>query len=46
MSATLNLSYYKLTVDDKEVYEIDPQNMIRAVNGVNVLADEKDALLM
>ncbi|NEG58179.1 phage major tail tube protein [Pantoea agglomerans] len=46
MSATLNLSYYRLTADDREVYEIDPQNMIRAVNGVNMLADEKDALLM
>ncbi|MGM5531584.1 phage major tail tube protein [Mixta calida] len=46
MSVTMNLSYYRLTVDGKEMYEIDPQNMIRAVNGVNVLADEKDALLM
>ncbi|MCS2152362.1 phage major tail tube protein [Scandinavium goeteborgense] len=46
MSVTMNLSYYKLTVDGKEIYEIDPANMIRSVNGVNVLADEKDALLM
>ncbi|MCS2173078.1 phage major tail tube protein [Scandinavium sp. TWS1a] len=46
MSVTMNLSYYKLMVDGKEIYEIDPANMIRSVNGVNVLADEKDALLM
>ncbi|HEY2454152.1 MAG TPA: phage major tail tube protein [Scandinavium sp.] len=46
MSVTMNLGYYKLTVDGKEIYEIDPPNMIRSINGVNVLADEKDALLM
>lgn len=42
----MNLSYYKLTVDGKEVYEIDPMNLIRRVNGVNVLEDRKNALLM
>lgn len=43
---TMNLSYYKLTIDGKEMYEIDPENMIRSVNGVNTLADEKFALGM
>lgn len=46
LSVTMNLSYYKLTVDGAEIYEIDPQNMIRSVNGTNTLQDEKDALLM
>lgn len=45
-AVTMNLSYYKLTADGTVIYEIDPQNMIRSVNGVNTLADEKDALLM
>ena len=43
---TMNVSYYKLTIDDRVIYEIDPQNMNRTINGVNVLQDEKDALLM
>lgn len=46
LTVVLNLSYYKLTVDGQEIYEIDPQNMVRAVNGQNTLAAEKDALLM
>lgn len=46
LSVTMNLSYYKLTIDDRVIYEIDPQNMNRTINGVNVLQDEKDALLM
>lgn len=46
MTVTMNLSYYKLTINGKVIYEIDPQNMNRTVNGTNVLQDEKDALLM
>lgn len=42
---TLRLSYYRLTVNGEEIYEIDPQNMIRAIRGVNALQWEKDALL-
>ncbi|MHA1067000.1 phage major tail tube protein [Enterobacter ludwigii] len=44
-TVTLSLGYYKLTVNDEEIYLIDPPNMIRAVRGVNVLQAEKDALL-
>ncbi len=44
MSVTMNLSYYKLTIDGAEIYEIDPLNLIRSVNGTNQLADEKSAL--
>ena len=46
LSVIMNLSYYKLTIDNRVIYEIDPQNMNRTINGVNVLQDEKDALLM
>lgn len=46
VTVTMNLSYYKLTVDDSVRIEIDPANMIRSVNGVNQLAALKDALLM
>ena len=45
-TVTMFLSYYRLTVDDEVIYEIDPLNMIRAVRGVNVLQEEKDLLLM
>lgn len=44
MSVTMNLSYYKLTADDKVLIEIDPAHMIRSINGVNALAYEKSAL--
>lgn len=46
LSITMNLSYYKLTVDNNVIYEIDPQNMNRTIGGTNTLQDEKDALLM
>ena len=45
-AVVMNLSYYKLTVDGSEIYEIDPLNMIRSINGVNVLQGRKNALLM
>ncbi|AYN30012.1 phage tail protein [Buttiauxella sp. 3AFRM03] len=45
-TVTMRLSYYRLTINDQEIYEIDPKNMIRAVRGVNTLQAEKDALLM
>ena len=42
LSVTMNLKYYKLTVDGSTLIEIDPEHMIRSVNGVNQLAEEKD----
>ncbi|MBL5919781.1 phage major tail tube protein [Lelliottia amnigena] len=42
----MNLSYYKLTVDGNVIYEIDPANMKRVVNGVDTLAAERQMLLM
>ncbi|MEL7941026.1 MULTISPECIES: phage major tail tube protein [Pseudomonas] len=32
------VSYYKLEVDGREVYEIDPLNSVRRINGVDQLA--------
>ena len=46
MSVTMNLSYYKLTIDGTVTVEIDPAHMIRSINGVNQLQAEKDAFNM
>lgn len=41
---TMNVNYYKLTVDNAVFYEIDPLNMKRVINGVDMLADERRML--
>jgi P2 family phage contractile tail tube protein len=38
------LRYYKLTVDGREIYEIDKVNMVRRVNGVDQLATIRQAI--
>jgi P2 family phage contractile tail tube protein len=38
------LRYYKLTVDGREIYEIDKVNMVRKVNGVDQLATIRKAI--
>ena len=38
------VSYYKLEVDGREVYEIDPVNGVRAINGVDQLAGMRNDL--
>ena len=38
-SITISLTYYRLVVNDVEVYEIDIANSIRKINGVYRLAD-------
>lgn len=45
-AVTMNVNYYKLTVDGTVYYEIDPQRMIRVINGVDVLARERQLLGM
>jgi P2 family phage contractile tail tube protein len=45
-SITMNVNYYKMTVDGFVYYEIDPLNMKRVVNGVDTLADERRMLGM
>jgi P2 family phage contractile tail tube protein len=41
---TTELSYYKLTIDGKELIEIDALNMINKVDGVDILADHRSAI--
>lgn len=38
------LTYYKLEVDGRAVYEIDPIGMTRVINGVDQLAAQRSAL--
>ncbi|MHC8299013.1 phage major tail tube protein [Pseudomonas sp. ZS1P83] len=40
----LKLVYYKLEIDGRVMYEIDPINMIQVVDGVDQLAAERSAL--
>lgn len=41
---TTELSYYKLTINGKEVIEVDALNMIHKVNGVDILAKHRSAI--
>lgn len=38
------LTYYKLTINNEEVIEIDLLNMIEKINGVDVLKDQRQAV--
>ena len=40
----MNVDYFRLVVDNVEKLEIDIENMIRRVNGVDQLAAERAAL--
>lgn len=44
VKVTSELSYYKLTIDGKDIIEIDPLNMVYKVNGKDLLADHRAAL--
>ena len=44
LQVTMTLSYYKLQHGDKVVQEIDVENMIHLVNGVDVLAAQRAAI--
>ena len=37
-------SYYKLTIDGKEIYEIDIPNFVEKVNGVDIMEKQRKAL--
>ncbi|MCE0459950.1 phage major tail tube protein [Pseudomonas uvaldensis] len=41
---SVGLTYYKLEVDGRTVYEIDPLGMRRVINGVDQLAAQRSAL--
>lgn len=40
----MSLTYYKLEIDGRLLYEIDPLGMKRVVNGVDQLAAQRTAL--
>ncbi|MHC8343351.1 phage major tail tube protein [Pseudomonas sp. RT6P73] len=40
----IKLVYYKLEIDGRVMYEIDPINMIQVIDGVDQLAAERSAL--
>jgi len=46
LKAAISVRYYKLTVDGVDVHEIDIENMIRKINGVDQLAAQRAALGM
>lgn len=41
---TVSLTYYKLEIDGRMMYEIDPLGMKRVINGVDQLAAQRTAL--
>lgn len=44
LSVKANLTYYKLTVDNKVLIEIDLLNMIEVINGVDMLQEQRKAI--
>ena len=40
----MSVTYYKLEIDGRVMYEIDPLNMIQVIDGVDQLAAERTAL--
>lgn len=46
LKVSMTLGYYKLQHGDTVIMEIDPVNMVRIVNGVDVLAKQRAALGM
>lgn len=46
LKITMSLTYYKMQHGDTVVHEIDVENMVRKINGVDALADMRSALGM
>ncbi len=44
LNITLNAHYYKLNMGGIDVHEIDVRNMVRMINGVDSLAEQRAAL--
>jgi hypothetical protein len=44
LKCTVSASYYKLTIDRRELIEIDAENMIRKINGVDQMSTLRQAL--
>jgi P2 family phage contractile tail tube protein len=41
LKVTVSLRYYRMEVDGNEIHEIDSANMIRKVNGIDLLAETR-----
>lgn len=46
LGLTFSLTYFKQTIDGKVIHEIDVENMVRIINGVDTLAAIRSALAM
>ena len=44
LKCMIAIFYYKLTIDRRELIEIDAENMIRKINGVDQLSSMRQAL--
>ena len=44
LKTSMTLRYYKLTIGTEELIEIDVQNMVRIIDGVDQLAPMRDAI--
>jgi len=44
LKCMISIFYYKLTIDRRELIEIDAENMIRKINGVDQLSSMRQAL--
>ena len=44
LTAMLAVRYYKLEIDSEVLIEIDVENMVRRIDGVDVLAEQRTAL--
>lgn len=44
LNCTVSCRYYSLEIDGNEIIEIDIDNMIRKINGIDIMAEIRDAL--
>jgi hypothetical protein len=44
LKASVSLRYYKLTIGGNDVVEVDVENMVRSIDGVDQLAPLRDAI--
>lgn len=46
LKATMSLTYYKMTHDGRVIHEVDAENMVRVINGTDVMSAMRRALGM
>lgn len=44
LKCTVTANYYKLTIDNRELIEIDAENMVRKINGIDQLTSLRSAI--